>query len=115
MPPSLSHLVIFAIGLGCGILIAGIGRRLHSARRKRTEMVTARARILADIKERHDEEILHEAFRTTEAIRSELGKSLQVLRKTLIVVRDPAPQSTTAEPDSTVDLAKPIRPNESPT
>jgi hypothetical protein len=42
--------------------------------------------MLADIKAKHHEEILDQAFRTTEAIRGELDKSVTTLRKTLDAV-----------------------------
>jgi hypothetical protein len=110
----ISDLLLFFAGVTGGILILTIQPYIRAAKKKRTEMVDARTRILAGIKERHDEEILHEAFRTTEAIRGELNKSLQTLRTTLMIVRDPAPKQTTAQPNSTTDLTEPVEPNESP-
>lgn len=89
----ISDLIIFSAGIVGGILITQLKPYFHSARAKRTALVAARTRILADMKERHHEEILDEAFRTTEAIRGELAKSLQTLRKTLTATLDPAPGS----------------------
>jgi hypothetical protein len=85
----ISDLLLFFAGITGGILIASIKPYLLAAKKKRTELVMARARIMAGIKEKHEEEILDEAFRTTEAIRGELNKSLQTLRKTLTTVLDP--------------------------
>ena len=110
----ISDLLLFFAGVTGGILILTIQPYIRAAKKKRTEMVDARTRVLAGVKERHDEEILHEAFRTTEAIRGELDKSLQTLRTTLMIVRDPDPKQTTAQPSSTTDLTKPVEPNESP-
>jgi hypothetical protein len=108
----ISDLLIFSGGVACGLLIAGIQRYFLSVKRKRSEMVAARAGILAGIKVRHDKEILDEAFRTTEAIRGELNRSLQTLRKTLTAVLDPA-KSPSAEPNQIVQASKPVEPKQS--
>ena len=77
-----------------GIALVSLKPYIFAAKKKRTELVVARSRILAGIKEKHEEEILDEAFRTTEAIKSELDKSLQTLRRTLNAVMIPtAPDS----------------------
>ena len=111
----ISDLLIFTAGIAGGILIAYVKPYLHlqSARIKRTEMFAAQARILADLKERRDEEILHEAFRTTEAIRGELAKSLQTLRKTVTTVLDPVTEPHSGESGQTIQLTDPIQPNRS--
>jgi hypothetical protein len=109
----ISDLLIFSAGIACGILIAHLKPYLRTARMKRTEMVAARARILADLKERHNEEILHEAFRTTEAIRGELAKSLQTLRKTVTTVLNPVTEPRGGESGPTIQLTDPIQPNRS--
>jgi len=109
----ISDLLIFSAGVTGGILIAHLKPYLQSARIKRTEMVAARTRILADLKERHNEEILHEAFRTTEAIRGELTKSLQTLRKTVTTVLDPVTQPGSGESGPTIQLSDPIQPDRS--
>lgn len=96
----ISDLLLFCAGITGGILIAGIKPYLHAAKKNRTELVTARVRILAGIKEKHDEEILDEAFRTTEAIRGELDKSLQTLRKTLTVLDPVSSQPAPSAPRS---------------
>ena len=82
----ISDLLIFCAGIAGGILITTIKPFLSAAKMRRTQMVAARARMLADIKEKHDEEILDQALRTAEAIRGELDQSLNTLRKTLNAV-----------------------------
>ena len=104
----ISDLLIFSAGIAGGILIAYVKPYLPSAGIKRTEMFAAQARILADLKERHDEEILHEAFRTTEAIRGELAKSLQTLRKTVTTVLDPVTEPHSGDSGPTIQLTDPI-------
>ena len=84
----ISDLLIFSAGIAGGILITTIRPIVNAAKQRRTEMFAQRARILASIKEKHDEEMLHKAFETTEAIRSELRSSLQTLRNTLMTVLD---------------------------
>ena len=78
-----SDLLIFCAGVAGGILLTSIRPYLRAAKNRRTQLVAARSRMLAVLKEKHDEEILDEAFRTTEAIKGELDKSLDTLRKTL--------------------------------
>ena len=83
----ISDLLLFSAGIAGGYLITNIKPYFRATKQQRIAMVAARTRILADVKERHEEEILHEALRTTEAIRGELNKSLQTLRKTLAAQR----------------------------
>jgi hypothetical protein len=107
----ISDLIIFSAGIAGGILFTQVKPYFRRARANRTAMVAARTRILADMKDRHNEEILSEAFRTADAIRGELGKSLQALRKTLAAALDPAPQSGAhREP---IPLSDPIQPDRS--
>jgi hypothetical protein len=109
----ISDLLLFLAGITGGIFIAGIKPYLHAAKKKRTELVTARVRILAGIKEKHEEEILDEAFRTTEAIRGELNQSLQTLRKTLTTVLEPAGTQRSAVPASGAARSHPAERNRS--
>jgi hypothetical protein len=108
----ISDLLIFSAGITGGILISKLEPHFR-AKKQRTEIVAARTRILADIKEKHDEEILHEAFRTTEAIRSELDKSAQLLRKTLLTVKEPANDQNNGEHQPLVQLSRVVEPNRS--
>lgn len=85
----ISDLLLFGAGISAGILIMMLIPMLSAAKKRRTELVAARSKILAGIKQKHEEEILDEAFRTTEAIRGELDKSLTTLRKMLNAVFDP--------------------------
>ena len=86
----ISDLLLFSSGIAGGVLIMILVPSLSAAKKRRTALGLARARMLAGIKQQHDEEILDEAFRTTEAIRGELDKSLSTLRKTLNTVLEPA-------------------------
>ena len=97
----ISDLLIFSAGITGGILITSIKPILSAARMRRTQIVATRARMLADIKEKHDEEILDQAFRTAEAIRRELDQSLDALRKTLNAVLPLNGAPETAQEDST--------------
>ena len=106
----ISDLLIFSAGITGGILIAHLKPYLQSAGIKRTE---TRARILADLKERRNEEILQEAFRTTEAIRGELAKSLQTLRNTVTTALDPITEPYDDESGPTIQHSDPIEPHRS--
>jgi len=66
-----------------------------------------RARVLSDLKEHHDREILHAAFRTTEDIKSELNKSLQTLCKTVTTVLDPVNDQPQKETERVVHRPEP--------
>jgi len=105
----ISDVLLFSAGVAGGVLICSLVPSLRASKRRRTALVNARERILADIKDQHDKEILHEAFRTAEDIRGELDKSLQTLRKTLTTVLDPA--AARPEQPRVVQLAKPLKPN----
>ncbi|HEX9788697.1 MAG TPA: hypothetical protein VGB09_11755 [Candidatus Binatia bacterium] len=106
----ISDVLIFSAGIAGGILVCNIVPSFGVGKRRRTELVNARERMLADIKEHHDKEILLEAFRTTEDIRDELDKSLQALRKTLTVL-DPVAEPTDTPRPGVVQLSEPIEPN----
>jgi len=95
-----ADLLIFCAGIAGGVLVTSVKPFLSAARRRRTRLVAARSRMLADLKEKHDEEILEQAFRTTEAIKGELDKSLDTLRKTLAAVT-PAGAARKSQPDGT--------------
>lgn len=106
----ISDLLIFCAGVAGGILLASLKPYFSLAKKRRTELVAARARMLADLKEKHDEEILDQAFRTTEAIRGELDKSLETLRKSLSAVSLSEAEPHNHEARSVVQLTEPVKP-----
>ena len=106
----ISDLLIFSAGIAGGVLVTYLQPYFSIAKKKRTQLVAARARMLADIKVKHDEEILDEALRTTEAIRGELDKSLETLRRTLdatLVTVGGDPESHHGKP--VVQLSEPVK------
>ncbi len=107
----ISDLLIFCAGVAGGILIASITPYLSLAKKRRTQLVAARARMLANLKEIHDEEILDQAFRTTEAIRGELDKSLETLRKTLNAVSPVGGEPENLPRESVVQVPEPAKPS----
>ena len=109
----ISDLLLFSAGIAGGILISKLELYFRTAKKQRSEIVATRTRILADIKEKHNEEILHEAFRTTEAIRSELNKSAQLLRKTLLTVKEPAADPNNGEQQPSLQLSRIVEPTRS--
>ena len=104
-------LIIFAAGTAVGMLIALVVPGLTNNKKHTTELVAARTRMLADIKEKHNEEILDQAFRTTDAIRGELDKSLTTLRKTLDAVLPSGPDQPSGQEKPTIQLSQPLKPN----
>lgn len=109
----ISDLLSFAAGVAGGVLIMTIKPVLTGARRRRTELVATRTRILADMKEQHDREILHEAFRATEAIRGELDKTRETLRKTLITVLEPGHDPHNGQRTTPIPRRNPVKPKSS--
>jgi hypothetical protein len=107
----ISDLLIFSAGIAGGVLLTSIKPFLAASRNRRTAMAAARARMLADLKERHDEEILDQAFRTTEAIKGELDKSLDTLRKTLSAVMPTESMPEPQQGKSIVQLTDPVNSN----
>lgn len=85
----ISDVLLFSAGVAGGVLIMNLISVLRGDRRRRTDLVAAQSRLLADLKEKREEEMLEQAFRTTEAIRGELNQSLQTLRKTVATVLIP--------------------------
>jgi hypothetical protein len=71
---------LFTAGAAVGALVTSSLPRLRQPKKRRTDLVQARSRILAGVKEKHDQEILREIFQAKEALSGELSKSLRVLR-----------------------------------
>lgn len=109
----ISDLLIFSAGVSGGVLIMLIEPVLTAARRHRMQLVGTRSRILAEMKEQHDREILHEAFRTTEAIRGELDKTRETLRKTLMTVLEPGHDQNNGQQNGSAHLTEPSKPRRS--
>ncbi|HEX2928316.1 MAG TPA: hypothetical protein VHV54_01290 [Candidatus Binatia bacterium] len=107
----ISDLLIFSAGITGGILVNLVKPYFSMPKQQRTALVAARTRILNDIKNKHEEEILDEAFRTTEAIRGELDKSLRNLTKTLDTVLTPTDAPLNER--ELVYLTDPVKPSPS--
>lgn len=103
----ISDALIFSAGVAGGVLISEIIGIIRGNKRHRTELVTMRTRVLSELKEHHDREILHAAFRTTEDIKSELNKSLQTLCKTVTTVLDPVHDQPKEPPERVVRRSEP--------
>jgi hypothetical protein len=107
----ISDLLIFCAGIAAGVLITTVRPLLSVAKRKRTAMIAARARMLADIKEKHEEEILDEAFRAAQEIRGELDKSMETLRKTLNAVLPAGSEPADYRSKPVLQLSEPVKPS----
>jgi hypothetical protein len=103
----ISDLLIFSAGVSGGILVCLIKPYFSMPKRQRTALVAARMRILNDIKHRHDEEILAEALRATQAIRGELDQSLRHLSQTLDTLLTPIEAPRNGQ--TLVHLTEPIK------
>jgi len=107
----ISDLLIFSAGVAGGILISLIKPYFSMPKKQRTALVAARARILNEVKHKHEEEILDQALRTTQDIRSELDRSLKHLTKTLDTVLTPIDSPPNGR--KVVHLTDPLKPGES--
>ncbi len=81
---------VFLAGIVVGVLSAPLLQRVWPVKNPRAELVTARTRILAGIKEKHEQEILREVFQVAETLDGEIKQSLhsvvEKLEKLLIQV-----------------------------
>jgi|SRR5687768_7855532 hypothetical protein len=109
----ISDLLLFSAGITGGILVTIIKPVLSAAKRRRTELVAARTRILADMKQQHDKEILDEAFRATEAIRGELDITRETLRKTLLTVLEPGDEQHNGQDKPVIHVTETTKPKRS--
>jgi hypothetical protein len=102
----ISDLLIFSAGVTGGILVSIIVSFLRTNQRQRTDLAATRTRILADIKEQHEQEMLHAAVRTAEDIRGELHQSALTLQKALLAARAPVPPMPEEPRDHTADVER---------
>jgi len=95
----IADLLLFSAGVTGGILVSMIASCLRAGRQERSDLAAARSRILSDIHDQHEQEILHAAVRTAEDLRGELHKSALTLRKALAAT-EAAPSATDPAEDS---------------
>jgi hypothetical protein len=74
------RLPVFMAGVAVGALVTSVLPRLWNHKKRRMELLEARARILTGIKEKHEQEMLREIFQAKDALYGELSKSLNLLR-----------------------------------
>ncbi|HET8562896.1 MAG TPA: hypothetical protein VFM35_03370 [Candidatus Binatia bacterium] len=72
---------VFIAGIAVGAFAATLVYSVRLSKERRTQLVAARARIIAGIKEEREEEILGEIFQATEALKNEIHQSLTRFRK----------------------------------
>ncbi|HKY09467.1 MAG TPA: hypothetical protein VJQ55_14545 [Candidatus Binatia bacterium] len=102
----ISDVLIFSAGVAGGILISELTSIARSRWGREAKLMAMRSRILSDMREQHDREILNAAFRTTEDIKSELNKSLQTLCKTVTTVLDPVNDQAKTPPEPVVNRSE---------
>lgn len=105
----ISDALMFSAGVAGGILINEITSIFRGNKRRYTEVVAMRARVLSDLKKHHDREILHAAFRTTEDIKSELNTSLQTLCKTVTTVLEPVTEQPNEKDERVIRRSEPTK------
>jgi uncharacterized membrane-anchored protein YhcB (DUF1043 family) len=72
-------ITIFIAGTAVGYFIAALLEHFRLAKRDRTEKLIVRSRILAGIKQQHEQDVLQQIFQTVEAIHTDTEKSLRHL------------------------------------
>lgn len=101
-------LLMFAAGFTGGILVSMIASSSRAGKLQQTDLLATRTKIIADVKQQHEQEILSAAVRTAEDIRGELQKSAVTLQKALLATEaaspptgppdeNPAPRAPTAQ------------------
>ncbi len=114
MENTLIGLAVFCAGIWVGVILSSISSRRHVPRKHKTELITARERILAGLKQNHEKEIMQEIFRATDALNGEIDHSLRLMTKSmeklLVEVREER-----LEPDYDKDAGgkRPLRPSTS--
>ena len=107
----ISDLLIFSAGITGGILVSIIVSCLRANKQERAEVVALRTRVLNDMKEQHDQQILDAAFRTAEDIKGELQKSAVTLRKALLATVDAVPPAPEKAPERAACSDESAQPN----
>lgn len=83
---------IFIMGMAAGTIVTALLGHFAMEKSRRTELVLARSRILAGVKEQHEREILDEIFNAAKAIDVEINSSLRRLldrvEKLLVQLRE---------------------------
>lgn len=74
-----SWVLVFIAGIVAGALVTSLLFRLGVTNKRRTKLVQARARILAGAKEQQEDDLRREIFLATDALKSEINKSLRML------------------------------------
>lgn len=76
-------ITIFVAGTTVGYFIATLLEHFRLAKRDRTEKVIVRSRIIAGIRQQHEQEVLQQIFQTVDAIHTDTEKSLSHLRNSI--------------------------------
>ena len=95
----ISDLLLFASGFTGGILACMVAPYLRADRERRTDLAATRSRMLTDMKQQHEQEILHAAVRAAEDVRGELHESVLALRKALLATTEFSQASVAAPED----------------
>jgi gamma-glutamyl:cysteine ligase YbdK (ATP-grasp superfamily) len=70
---------VFVAGIAAGVLVVFLLDYYRLGKRHHTDLVKARSRIIASIKQEHEEEILRQIFQTVELIHGDTRKSVSRL------------------------------------
>lgn len=114
MENTLIGLAVFCAGILVGVILSSISSRRHVPRKHKTELITARERILAGLKQNHEKEIMREIFRATDALNGEIDHSLRLMTKSmeklLVEVRE---ERLEPDYDKEAGSKRPLRPSTS--
>jgi gas vesicle protein len=96
---------VFISGIAVGAFAATLVHSIRLGKERRTQLVEARARIIAGIKEEREEEILGEIFQATEALKNEITQSVARFRKAV----EPVLAQTRDSAQGCVESSKTLR------
>jgi len=107
-------LALFCAGLLVGVILSSISSRRPGPGKRKAELISARERILAGLKQNHEKEIMREIFRATDALNGEIDHSLRLMTKSmeklLVEVRE---ERLEPDYDKEVRSKRPLRPSTS--
>ncbi len=70
---------VFIAGIALGVLVVFLLEYLRPGNRHYTDQLKARSRIIARVKQEHEEDVMRQIFQTVERINSDTGESVNRL------------------------------------
>lgn len=105
-------LALFCAGLLVGVILSSISSRRYGPSKHKAELISARERILAGLKQNHEKEIMREIFRATDALNGEIDHSLRLMTKSMeTLLADMRKERREPDYDKEAGSKRPLRPS----